>query len=87
MSEVDNLAQAFDKSNRMRTAEVTMIGDRNVIVQVITILSYLRNAIQSGQPHDIKVEINKNVLNGDFEFLVNNSKTADLIAKEKCEIN
>lgn len=79
--------EQFLQSSNNRQSEISVFGNRNTIIQVVTLLSYIRHAIRNNLQCDINVSIGKNVSNREFEFTVNNEKTDDLITKESIEIN
>jgi hypothetical protein len=85
--DVKNLEDAFLKSQDNRETDVTFLGNKYTIIQIVTLLSYIRNAIKNNEKKTIEVTIGNNVSNRDFEFLVNDEKTDDMIIKDKIEIN
>lgn len=85
--DVKNLEDAFLKSQDNRKTDVTFLGNKYTIIQIVTLLSYIRNAIKNNEKKTIEVTIGNNVSNRDFEFLVNDEKTDDMIIKDKIEIN
>lgn len=88
--DIERYQNAFANSQKYGPnplTEVKLLGDRNIRIQIVTLLSYIRNSLMNKKPIDIKVSIGKNIDNGEFEFLVNDSKTDDLIAKDFIEIN
>lgn len=87
IDDVKNLENAFMRSQDNRETDVTLLGNKYTIIQVVTLLSYIRNAIRNNEKKTIEVSIGNNVSNRDFEFLVNNQKTDDMNVKEKIEIN
>lgn len=87
IDDMKNLENAFMRSQDNRETDVTLLGNKYTIIQVVTLLSYIRNAIRNNEKKTIEVSIGNNVSNRDFEFLVNNQKTDDMNVKEKIEIN
>lgn len=85
--DVKNLEDVFLKSQDNRETDVTFLGNKYTIIQIVTLLSYIRNAIKNNEKKTIEVTIGNNVSNRDFEFLVNDEKTDDMIIKDKIEIN
>ena len=67
--------------------DLKMVGNQTTIVQIIALLSYIRNIINTSSEGEIKVSIGKNVNSNFFAFSVNNQEVADLKAKESIEIN
>ena len=47
----------------------------------------IRNAINENKKCDINVSVGKNINAGKIDFIVNNDRVDDLIAKETVEIN
>ena len=85
--DIKNMEELFQKSQDIREVDVSLLGNKYTIIQIITLLSYIRNAIQNNTKCKIEVNIGNNVNNREFEFLVNNSKVDDLVIKESIEIN
>lgn len=67
--------------------DLTLFGNKYTLIQVITLMSYIRNVIRSNKPRTITLEIGKNVTDRTFEFLVNDQVADNLIPKDKVEIN
>lgn len=87
VEDVKNMEELFLKTQDIREVDVSFLGNRYTIVQIITLLSYIRNAIKNNKKCKIEVNIGNNVSNRDFEFLVNQSNVDDLITKDSIEIN
>lgn len=87
IEEVQNMEELFLKSKDIREVDVTLLGNKYTIIQIVTLLSYIRNAIQNNKQCKLEVNIGNNIENREFEFLVNNSKVDDLIIKDSMEIN
>jgi hypothetical protein len=85
--DIKNMEELFQKSQDIREVDVSLLGNKYTIIQIITLLSYIRNAIQNNNKCKIEINIGNNVNNREFEFLVNNSKVDDLVIKESIEIN
>ena len=88
MSEEDmKMMEAFIKSRNTRTAEISLMGNRNTIVQIVSLLSQIRTVLKNNQSQEIKVVIGKNIQDTDFDFLVNNSRTDNMVPRDTVEIN
>ena len=89
MSESEELmrSEQFSKSMNRRETDLTFFGDRATIVNVVTLLSYIRHAVKNNEDAEISVKIGKTRGDAEFEFTVNNTKTGDLITKDQIEIS
>ena len=67
--------------------DIKLIGNQETIVQVIALLSYIRNLLNNSAEGDIKVSVGKNINSNYFAFSVNNQEIADLKAKTAININ
>lgn len=81
------LSEKYTKSLNSRETDLTFFGDKTTIVNIITLLSYIRHAIQNHEDAEIKVNLGKTRDDAEFEFTVNNMKATDLITKNEIEIN
>ena len=81
------MMEAFIKSRNTRTAEISLMGNRNTIVQIVSLLSQIRTVLKNNQSQEIKVVIGKNIQDTDFDFLVNNSRTDNMVPRDTVEIN
>ena len=77
----------MERSRNSRESEVRLVGDRNVLIQVIMLLAYVRDAIRRNEPSEIKVEIGKSIQNGEFDFLLDNERVDDVRMAESIQIN
>jgi len=77
----------MEESKNSRESELTLFGDRNILIQVVMLLGYIRNAIRRNVPSEILVEVGKTVSNGRFDFLLDNEKVDDVRTQEKIQIN
>lgn len=77
----------MERSRNSRESEVALFGDRNILIQVVMLLAYIRDAIQKNEPAEIKVEIGKSIKNGEFDFLLDNERVADVRMVESIQIN
>jgi hypothetical protein len=87
IEDIKNMEELFRKTQDVREVDVSFLGNKYTIIQVITLLSYIRNAIKNNKKCKIEVNIGNNVSNRDFEFLVNDVNVDDLITKDSIEIN
>ena len=67
--------------------DVKLIGNQETIVQIVALLSYIRNLINTSTEGDIKISVGKNINSNYFAFSVNNQEIADLKAKTSININ
>jgi len=81
------LAELRESTKDDVEVDLTLFGNKYTLIQVVTLISYIRNAIQNNRECNINVEIGRNVSDRKFEFLVNNQRADNLIPKEKIEIN
>lgn len=56
---------------RLGSSQVDMIGDKLVMIQVVKLLAYIRNAVRSGQKKSIQVKFGEKLANAEFNFTVN----------------
>lgn len=67
--------------------DIKLIGNQETIVQIVALLSYIRNLLNNSAEGDIKVSVGKNINSNYFAFSVNNQEIADLKAKTEININ
>ena len=80
--------EAIRKSDNLREASIEVIGDRYTIAQVVTLLSYIRNAIRTGNKTEINVMVGgKKSDTTSFNFTLNGEDVDDLIPVKNFEIN
>ena len=77
----------MERSRNSRESEVRLFGDRNVLIQVIMLLAYVRDAIRRNEPSEIKVEIGESIQSGEFDFLLDNERVDDVRMAESIQIN
>ena len=85
--DIKKMAEEFAKSDKARETDITIFGNKDTIVQIVTLLAYIRNAINENKKCDINVSVGKNINAGKIDFIVNNDRVDDLIMKETIEIN
>ena len=85
------VSAAFNSSKRPYSqhfdADVHMFGDKTTLMQVVLLLAYIRNHIQTKTPGDIKVSIGKHLETEAFTFSVNGHEVPQVIASPEIEIN
>lgn len=67
--------------------DIKLIGNQETIVQIVALLSYIRNLLNTSTEGEIKVSVGKNINSNFFAMSVNNQEIADLKAKNFIEIN
>ena len=75
------------KNFKIGNSEVRMIGDKIVLVQIIKLLAYIRNAIQSNTKTTISVKVGQRIANAQFTFYVNQLPIDDLIAQDEVVVS
>lgn len=71
-------------------AEMKMFGDRTVLAQVAQLVAYIRHAVKSGEPTEIKVVVNKSdatVAGAEFMFDLNGCQVPDLVPQPEVFVN
>lgn len=68
-------------------SDVTLIGDKSTICQVVQLLAYIRHAIQNNFQTEIKLKVGYKIANGTFMFAVNGLEIPDYRTQEEIEIN
>ena len=79
--------ERMEASKNSRESDVTLFGDRNVLIQVVMLLGYIRDAIRRNEPAEIKVEVGKSIRNGNFNFLLDNEEVPDVRMAGEIQIN
>ena len=77
--------QAFKKD--IADSDLTLIGDKSTICQVVQLLAYIRHAIQNNLQTEIKVKVGHKIANGTFMFAVNGLEIPDYRTQDEIEIN
>ena len=67
--------------------DIKLVGNQETIVQIVALLSYIRNLINNSSEGEIKVLVGKNINSNYFAFSVNDQEIADLKAKTAININ
>ena len=68
-------------------SDVTLIGDKPTICQIVQLLAYIRHAIQNNMKTEINVKIGHKIANGTFMFAVNGLEIPDYRTQPDIEIN
>ena len=86
-SDYKEYQEALSRSKNTVVSEVKLLGDRNTIISLVTLLQWIRHAVNSKEKSEIKLKINHNVVGKNFDFLLNGEVTNDMINKEEFDIN
>lgn len=81
------LAEEFAKSERNIDIPLTLFGTKNTIVGIVSLLGYIRNAINSNKEAKITLTIGKTIENDRFDFLLNDETVPDMKIVENVQIN
>ena len=81
------LEEEFRKSERNVDIPLTLFGSKNTVVGIVSLLGYIRNAINSGSEARITLDIGKTIANDKFDFLLDGETVPDMKVVEKVEIN
>lgn len=90
---VDEEEQAVQQIKKQRgysqhfEADIKIFGEMTTITQVIVLLAYIRDMVQSKTPGDIKLSVGKNLETDVFSFTVNDQEISHFKAKKELEIN
>lgn len=79
--------EALERSRNAREIDIRIMGDRNLLVNIVSLLGQIRSALNSGSPTDINVRIGHNIANGYFGFTVNDEQIDDLVPAKSVDIN
>ena len=66
---------------------VKLVGSQSTNTEIVALLAYIRNLINSGMSGDITVSVGKNLANDVLYFAVNDQEIPDLIAQKTISIN
>lgn len=67
--------------------DIKLFGNVATVTQVIELLAYIRNAIQSQNEMSIRVNINKNLRDPNFSFYVNDREILNRKAQPSIDID
>lgn len=79
--------KAAERSRNLRETNIRLITESWTAVQVTKLLAYIRDAVRSNQPAEIKVKVGKHVKDGTFSFTVNDQEISGLRCQPELEIN
>lgn len=80
------MAESKTLENNIDT-DLKLFGSEGAIVEIIGLLSYIRNAINSQRPCEIKVVVGKRIESDYFDFTVGNESVPDYKAQPEISIN
>ena len=66
---------------------IKLVGSQSTNTEIIALLAYIRNLINSGASGDIIVSVGKILANDVLNFDVNDQEVPDLIAQKTISIN
>lgn len=81
------LEEEFRKSERNVDIPLTLFGNKATIVGIVSLLGYIRSAINSNKTTTMTLEIGKTIENDRFDFLLDGETVPDMKPVEKVEIN
>lgn len=81
------LEEEFRRSERNVDIPLTLFGNKNTIVGIVSLLGYIRNAINSNKESKITLEIGKTIENDRFDFLLDGETVPDMKVVENVQIN
>lgn len=81
------LEEEFRKSERNVDIPLTLFGNKSTIVGIVSLIGYIRNAINTNKTAKITVEIGKTIENDKFDFLLDGETVPDMKIVENVQIN
>ena len=81
------LEAEFRKSERNVDIPLTLFGNKNTIVGIVSLLGYIRNAINSNKEAKITLVVGKTIENDRFDFLLDGETVPDMKVVENVQIN
>ena len=81
------LEAEFRKSERNVDIPLTLFGNKNTIVGIVSLLGYIRNAINSNKEAKITLVVGKTIENDRFDFLLDGETVPDMKVAENVQIN
>ena len=90
---IDEEEQAIQQIKKKRgysqhfEADIKVFGEMTTITQIVVLLAYIRDMVQSKTSGDIKLSIGKNLETDVFSFTVNDQEIAHFKARNELEIN
>ena len=84
---IKKINEEFKKSDRNIDIPLTLFGNKNTLIGVVSILGYIRNAINSNSNKTLTIEIGKTIENDRFDFLLNVELVPEMKFVENVQIN
>jgi hypothetical protein len=84
---IKKLSENFKKSENTVDVPVTLFGNKNTIIGIVSLLGYIRNIINSDTHKTITIEIGKTIENDRFDFLLDDETVPDMKAVDNVQIN
>ena len=84
---IKKINEEFKKSDRNIDIPLTLFGNKNTLIGVVSILGYIRNAINSNSNKKLTIEIGKTIENDRFDFLLNGELVPEMKFVENVQIN
>lgn len=81
------LEEEFRRSERNVDIPLTLFGNKNTIVGIVSLLGYIRNAINSNKETKITLVVGKTIENDRFDFLLDGETVPDMKVVENVQIN
>jgi hypothetical protein len=81
------LQEEFRKSERNVDIPLTLFGNKKTIVGIVSLLGYIRNAINSNKTTKISLEIGNTIENDKFDFLLDGETVPDMKIVDIVQIN
>lgn len=81
------LQEEFRKSERNVDIPLTLFGNKKTIVGIVSLLGYIRNAINSNKTTKISLEIGNTIENDKFDFLLDGETVPDMKIVDTVQIN
>jgi hypothetical protein len=81
------LEEEFRRSERNVDVPLTLFGNKNTIVGIVSLLGYIRNAINSSKETKINLVVGKTIENDRFDFLLDGETVPDMKVVENVQIN
>lgn len=83
----NKLQEEFRKSERNVDIPLTLFGNKKTIVGIVSLLGYIRNAINSNKTTKISLEIGNTIENDKFDFLLDGETVPDMKIVDIVQIN
>lgn len=81
------MAEEFRRADRTVDVPLTMFGNRNTLTGIVSLLGYIRSAINSNEEARIVVTVGKTVKNDRFDFLLDGEVVPDMKVVNNVQIN